>query len=77
MRGWLRTRRRSARGTRRRGPGSGLTVSGGVATAPEDGQMGRGLIDAADVALYAAKARGRNCIIVAGAMPEQPTTAAG
>ena len=66
-----------ATGTRRRGLGSGITVSGGVATAPEDGLMGRGLIDAADVALYAAKARGRNCVVVAGAFPGQPSMAGG
>jgi len=42
------------------------TVSIGVATFPEDGRVARGLIDMADAALYAAKARGRDRVIAAG-----------
>ncbi|PYQ00665.1 MAG: hypothetical protein DMF82_21520 [Acidobacteria bacterium] len=42
------------------------TVSIGVATFPEDGQGARALIDAADAALYAAKARGRDRVVLAG-----------
>jgi len=42
------------------------TVSIGVATFPEDGQAGRALVDAADAALYAAKAQGRDRVVVAG-----------
>jgi diguanylate cyclase (GGDEF)-like protein len=44
-----------------------LTVSVGVATFPEDGTTPRSLVDAADAALYAAKAEGRDRITVAGA----------
>ncbi len=42
------------------------TVSIGVATFPEDGRVARGLIDMADMALYSAKARGRDRVIAAG-----------
>jgi len=42
------------------------TVSIGVATFPGDGQGGRAIVDAADAALYAAKARGRDCVVLAG-----------
>jgi len=42
------------------------TVSIGVATFPEDGQGGRALVDAADAALYAAKAQGRDRVVLAG-----------
>ena len=42
------------------------TVSIGVATYPEDGQAGRSLVDAADAALYAAKAQGRDRVVLAG-----------
>lgn len=41
-----------------------LTVSIGVASYPEDAEMMEDLIDAADVALYAAKGAGRNQIAV-------------
>jgi len=43
-----------------------LTVSGGVASCQASGeQLGRVLVELADAALYQAKARGRNCIVVA------------
>jgi len=50
-------------------PSSGAaftTVSIGVATFPEDGEAVRALVDAADAALYAAKAQGRDRVVVAG-----------
>jgi diguanylate cyclase (GGDEF)-like protein len=47
--------------------GDRLTVSIGVATYPEDGAMARALVDAADAALYTAKAAGRDRVSVAGA----------
>jgi diguanylate cyclase (GGDEF)-like protein len=53
--------------TRRGAAGPRLTVSIGVATSPEDARVARALVDAADGALYAAKAKGRNCVVVAGA----------
>jgi diguanylate cyclase (GGDEF)-like protein len=52
--------------TRRGAAGPRLTVSIGVATSPEDARVARALVDAADGALYAAKAQGRNCVVVAG-----------
>lgn len=42
-----------------------ITISGGVATAPDDGTTLDELIKAADTALYAAKAGGRDCILPA------------
>jgi diguanylate cyclase (GGDEF)-like protein len=42
------------------------TVSIGVATFPEDGEAMRAFVDAADAALYAAKAQGRDRVVVAG-----------
>jgi len=54
-------------GSRRGAPAPWLTVSVGVATSPEDARMSRELVDAADVALYAAKDGGRNCVVVAAA----------
>lgn len=40
-----------------------LTVSIGAATWPDDARNGAGLVQAADNHLYAAKDRGRNCIV--------------
>jgi diguanylate cyclase (GGDEF)-like protein len=53
------------------------TVSIGVATYPEDGQAGRALVDAADAALYAAKARGRDRVVLAGEEASSVEKAAG
>jgi len=52
------------------------TVSIGVATFPEDGQGGRALVDAGDAALYAAKAQGRDRVVLAGD-EAAPTSATG
>lgn len=41
-----------------------MTVSGGLATFPEDGSTAEALIDCADQALYLAKSRGRNGIVI-------------
>jgi diguanylate cyclase (GGDEF)-like protein len=46
--------------------GDRLTVSVGVATFTEDGRTTRALVDAADAALYSAKAEGRDRVTVAG-----------
>lgn len=46
--------------------GGKVTVSIGVATFPEDGRVARGLVDAADAALYAAKAQGRDRVVISG-----------
>jgi len=43
-----------------------LTISAGVATAPADGADAATILMAADRALFAAKAAGRNCVSVAG-----------
>jgi diguanylate cyclase (GGDEF)-like protein len=47
--------------------GPGVTMSIGVAAYPEDGTTTRTLLDAADAALYRAKAAGRDRVVVAGA----------
>jgi diguanylate cyclase (GGDEF)-like protein len=41
-----------------------MTVSGGLATFPDDGATAEALIDCADQALYLAKSRGRNGIVI-------------
>lgn len=41
-----------------------MTISGGVACFPEDGETSDGLIDRADEALYRSKLRGRNRIVI-------------
>ncbi len=56
----------SASPTSRASSEARLTVSIGVSTFPDDGRVARGLVDAADAALYAAKARGRNQVVLAG-----------
>jgi diguanylate cyclase (GGDEF)-like protein len=48
-----------------RQPLGSVTISGGVATFPEDSRNANGLIRAADQALYDAKAAGRNRIVAA------------
>jgi diguanylate cyclase (GGDEF)-like protein len=61
--------------------GRTTTVSIGVATYPEDGQGVRALVDAADAALYEAKAQGRDRVVLArpGAGPaaREPTRPTG
>jgi diguanylate cyclase (GGDEF)-like protein len=52
--------------------GARTTISIGVATFPEDGRVSRGLVDAADAALYAAKAQGRDRVIQAGSQGPMP-----
>jgi diguanylate cyclase (GGDEF)-like protein len=47
--------------------GRTATVSIGVSTFPEDGHGVKSLVDAADAALYAAKAQGRDRVVLAGA----------
>ena len=55
--------------------GDRLTVSIGVATLPEDGHTPRTLVDAADAALYGAKAQGRDRVVVAGPAARETETA--
>jgi diguanylate cyclase (GGDEF)-like protein len=54
--------------------GERLTVSIGVATFPEDAKVARGLVDMADAALYAAKAAGRDRVVVAGSARSEAGT---
>jgi diguanylate cyclase (GGDEF)-like protein len=42
-----------------------ITLSAGVAGYPSHGDNDKSLLDAADRALYAAKAMGRNCVLAA------------
>ncbi|MBN2370092.1 MAG: diguanylate cyclase [Vicinamibacteria bacterium] len=51
--------------------GGRVTVSIGVAATPDDGRVARGLMDAADAALYKAKEDGRNRVIAAGRRIEE------
>ena len=53
---------------------SGLTASFGVAVFPEHGTIGAALLQAADGALYRAKAAGRNQVIAAGNNPREATS---
>lgn len=65
-----RVRRRIAAATFEHGhrqPGGRLTVSGGVACFPADAEDVAGLLHAADLALYRAKAEGRNRVSAADA----------
>lgn len=63
-------------GTRPGRFGGRTTVSIGVATFPEDGRVARALVDMADAALYAAKAQGRDRVVLAGAeVPPKSETA--
>ena len=48
----------------RRQPLGGITISVGVACFPEDGLTGEALIQAADTALYEAKAQGRDRVVM-------------
>jgi diguanylate cyclase (GGDEF)-like protein len=48
-----------------------ITLSIGVASAPEDAQTSKELIQKADVALYYAKKIGRNCLINAGEVDQE------
>ena len=41
-----------------------MTISGGVACFPEDGDSSEGLVDRADEALYRSKLRGRNRVVI-------------
>ena len=48
-----------------------ITISVGVAAYPEHGSSGKDLVNAADSAMYQAKARGRNRVEHAGTEPEK------
>ncbi|WP_282002622.1 diguanylate cyclase [Geotalea uraniireducens] len=55
-------------------PQGRLTASVGVASYPDDGTSDTVLLKAADVALYRAKAEGRNRVVIAGSNDTQPAT---
>ncbi len=57
-------------------PGRYSTVSIGVATFPEDGNMSRALLDVADSALYEAKKLGRDRVRLAGRPGAEPQAVA-
>ncbi len=57
-------------------PGGRLTISLGVAACPDDAEEPKALIQAADMALYAAKRQGRNRAVTAGQV-EAPPAAGG
>jgi diguanylate cyclase (GGDEF)-like protein len=48
-----------------------ITLSLGVASAPEDAKTGKGLIQQADVALYFAKSIGRDCLVNAAEVVQE------
>ncbi len=52
-----------------------ITLSIGIASAPEDAKTGRALIQKADTALYYAKRQGRDRLANAGAIPSQEVLA--
>ncbi len=49
-----------------------VTISAGVASFPADGRLPQDVLKAANTALYAAKAQGRNTVVVAGSKAEHP-----
>ena len=57
---------------RRVGP---ITLSAGIAIFPDHGESGQAVLQAADAALYRAKAAGRNCVVVASEVT--PVTGGG
>ena len=72
-----RLREMVARATAQTGTSAGVTASFGVATLPEHGVTGPALLAAADAALYAAKAAGRNQVVVATAPADGTEPMAG
>ena len=50
-----------------------LTASMGVATFPDHARSATDLVRAADFAMYAAKAQGRNDVCLADRVPEDPS----
>jgi diguanylate cyclase (GGDEF)-like protein len=53
-------------------PLSNITISFGVACCPQHGQTSQQLLKTADIALYHAKAAGRNCVVLASSVASQP-----